>query len=260
VFTRPRGSIKETLFCESTEKDARICASVVFLDTGGPLGAATAPLGTAAGCATAGAFLARSSSAHDFGATGLGGDAFGVSSAFAAVSDVVAAASSACVGSWWVAAGDLTDCCVVEAALGAFVDLIGMRGTAGIVGLRVCFLTLGEDWTGGCMADGAVVKGVADCATSTSEGGWEVDGVSTSASEGPATVEACDSSGSSVGVCWPSVPWSTYLASCSSTACSREGRARAWSSTDTGALRLLRPRAAHAGKSESGTDSQGRGG
>lgn len=135
-----------------------------------------------------------------------------------------------------------------------------MRGTAGIVVLRACFLTAAEGCAGDCIADGVVVDGVVDCAKSASEGGCEVDGVSTSASEGPAMVEACDSSGSSVGVKSPSVSCPDSFVSCSSTACSREGSAKACSSVDTGALRLLRPRAARAGKSESGTDSQGRGG
>lgn len=205
MFTRPRGSMKETFFPESTEKDARISASVLFFGTTGPLGAATAPLGTGAGCAVAGAFFALSNSAHDFGAAGLGGDADGISSAFAPASGVATTASSACVDSLRVAAGDLTDCCVVEAALGAFADLTGMRGTAGIVVLRACFFTVAEGCAGDCTADGVVVDGVIDCAKSASEGGCEVDGVSTSASEGPAIVEACDSSGSSVGVRSPSV-------------------------------------------------------
>jgi len=157
-------------------------------------------------------------------------------------------------------AGDLTDCCVVEGALGACIGLTGTRGTAGIVGLRACCLTVAEGWAGDCTGNGVAVDGGADCARSASEGGCEVDGVSTSASEGAGIVEACESSGSSVGVSWPWVPWSRYAASCSSTGCSREGRAKAWSSMDTGALRLRRRCAARGGKTDSGTDNQGRGG
>jgi hypothetical protein len=53
-----------------------------------------------------------------------------------------------------------------------------------------------------------------------------VDGVSTSASEGTAAVDARDSVGSSVGVCSPSATSSVVSATLTSTACSREGRAR----------------------------------
>jgi hypothetical protein len=137
-------------------------------------------------------------------------------------------------------AGDLVDCCVVEGELGACIGLTGTRGMAGIVGLRPCFLTAAGGWAGDCAGNGVAVDGAADCARSTSEGGCEVDGVSTSASEGAAMVEACDSSGSSVGVSWPWRSRSTYLASWSLTGCSREGRAKAWSSSGTGALRLRR--------------------
>jgi hypothetical protein len=149
---------------------------------------------------------------------------------------------------------------VVDAALGAFVGLMGMRGTAGMVGLRACFFAVTADWAVGVVADGVVADGVVDCARSTSEGGCEVEGVSISASEGPAMVEACDSSGSSVGLRSPSVSCSTAFSVSSSTACSREGRASACSSVETGALRRLLPREARGGKSSSGTESQGRGG
>jgi hypothetical protein len=111
----------------------------------------------------------------------------------------------------------------VDAALGAFVGLMGMRGTAGMVGLRACFFVVTADWAEGVVADGVVADGVVDCARSTSEGGCEVEGVSISASEGPAMVEACDSSGSSVGLRSPSVSCSTAFSVSSSTACSREG-------------------------------------
>lgn len=87
-----------------------------------------------------------------------------------------------------------------------------------------------------------------------------MDGVSTSASDGTAMVDACDSSGSSVGVRVPSASCSLSSDVSSSTACSREGSASPSSSVDTGALRRRRRLEARAGKSESGTDSQGRGG
>ena len=154
----------------------------------------------------------------------------------------------------------MTDCCVVEAALDAFTALIGTRGTAGMVGLRACFFTASTGGTACCVLDGVVADGAVDWAKSTSEGGCEVEGVSTSASEGPATVDAWDSSGSSVGVLLPSVSSSDSLEASWSPACSREGRARDCSSVDTGALRRLLGREARAGKSDSGTDSQGRGG
>jgi hypothetical protein len=96
--------------------------------------------------------------------------------------------------------------------------------------------------------------GVVTCAkSSASEGGWEVEGVSTSASEGTAAVDACDSSGSSVGVCSPS---SASSVSISSTGCVRDGRARPSSSASTNALRRLLRRAARGGKGP-GTDCQG---
>ena len=88
---------------------------------------------TAAGWATAGAFFALNSSAHDFGAAGLGGDALGVASA-----STLAGTSSV------LGAGDLTDFCVVEVALGAFADLIGISGMAGMVVVRAC-LAIGAD-------------------------------------------------------------------------------------------------------------------
>jgi hypothetical protein len=91
--------MKETFFSESTEKDVSTSASVLLLGTVGPLVAATVAFDVAAGCAGAGAFFALRSSAHDFGASGLGGDAFGVSSAPTAASDADTAASLFCVDS-----------------------------------------------------------------------------------------------------------------------------------------------------------------
>ena len=221
--------------------------------TAGPF-VATTPLvlGVGATCAAAaaGAFFARRSSAHDLGGAGFGGDALGVSSASVFASAAGAAFSSALTGG-----GDLTDFCVVEAALEGFAGLMGIRGIAGIVVVRVClgFIAEAEGCGGAGMAEGVVV-----CVRSTSEGGWEVDGVSTSASEGTATVDASDSSGSSVGVRSPS-SGSSDSCTTSSTTCSREGRARPSSSASTGARRLrLRP-AARAGNGP-GTDSQGRDG
>jgi len=77
-------------------------------------------------------------------------------------------------------------------------------------------------------------------------------------SEGTATVDASDSSGPSVGVCSPSSTSSVSSVG-SSTACSRDGRARPSSSASTGARRLrLRP-PARGGKGP-GAESQGRGG
>lgn len=149
---------------------------------------------------------------------------------------------------------------MVEAALDAFAGLIGTRGTAGMVGLRTCFLAAAVTGAACCEADGVAVDGVVDWARSTSEGGCEVEGVSTSASDGPAIVDAWDSSGSSVGVLSPSVSSSVSFKASSSTAWSREGNAKDCSSVDTGALRLLFPREARTGKSDSGTESQGRGG
>jgi hypothetical protein len=136
---------------------------------------------------------------------------------------------------------------------------MGMRGTAGMVALRTCFFVVASGWGVGGIADGVVADGVVECAMSTSEGGCEVDGVSSSASEGPAIVDACDSSGSSVGVRSPSVSCSTSFGASSSTACSREGKASACSSVETGALRRLLRREARGGKSASATESQGRG-
>jgi hypothetical protein len=192
--------VKETFFSESTEKDASTSAKVLLRGTVGPFTGAT-PLVTgvvgaaavAAGCAATGAFLALNSSAHDFGATGFGGDAALVVSSTS--SPAGSEPSAGFPGVCWFAMGDLTDFCVVEAVLGAFADLIGMRGIAGIVAVRACFVAVADD-----CADGVTADGVVTCARSTSEGGCEVEGVSTSASEGTAAVEASDSAGSSVGV------------------------------------------------------------
>jgi hypothetical protein len=96
------------------------------------------------------------------------------------------------------------------------------------------------------------------CATSTSDGGCEVEGVSTSASEGTAAVDASDSVGSSVGVCSPSLI-STLSEALSSTACSREGSARPSSPAATGAL-LRRLRPAARGGNGPGAEIQGSGG
>jgi hypothetical protein len=133
--------MKETFFSESTEKDARTSANVLLRGTMGPFTGAT-PLVTggaagAGGCAAAGAFLALSSSAHDFGATGFGGDvALGVfSTSSPSCSDSSVGFDVVC----WFAVGDLTDFCVVEVVLGGFADLIGMRGIAGMVAVRACF-------------------------------------------------------------------------------------------------------------------------
>lgn len=79
----------------------------------------------------------------------------------------------------------MTDCCVVETALGGFADRIGIRGTTGFVVLRVCLEAAPEY----CNEVAAVV-GAGGCTASISEGGCEVDGVSTSASDGTAMVDA----------------------------------------------------------------------
>lgn len=111
---------------------------MLFFGTAGPFTVTTPLVGAdcgAAAAAAAGAFLARSNSAHDLGGAGFGGDALGVSS----VTSVAAAgASSDFATSCFVDGGDLTDFCVVDVVLGAFADLMGMSGTAGFVVLRVC--------------------------------------------------------------------------------------------------------------------------
>jgi hypothetical protein len=107
---------------------------VLLRGTAGPF-VATTPLvaggAAAAACAAAGAFFALNNSAHDLGAAGFGGEALGVSSASAPASTAVSSV---------LAAGDLTDFCVVEVALGAFADLMGISGMAGIVAVRACFV------------------------------------------------------------------------------------------------------------------------
>jgi hypothetical protein len=129
--------MKETFFSDSTEKDARTSARVLLRGTAGPLGATTLLLtGAAAGCAGAGAFFALSSSAHDLNAAGFGGDALGVSSASAPASS-----SPFLAGACWP-----TDFWVVEVALGGFAALMGMRGIAGIVAVRACFVTVADGW------------------------------------------------------------------------------------------------------------------
>ena len=148
----------------------------------------------------------------------------------------------------------MTDFWVVEAALDGFAGRIGMRGTAGMVAVRACFVAE----VAGC-AGGSIAEGVVTCVRSTSDGGCEVEGVSTSASEGTATVDASDSVGSSVGVRSPSAASSTSSTGSSSKACSRDGRARPSSPAATGARRLLLPLAARGGNGP-GTDSHGSGG
>lgn len=108
--------------------------------------------------------------------------------------------------------------------------------------------------------DGVTTVGVVAWVRSASEGGCDVEGVSISASEGTATVEACDSSGSSVGVWIPSVVCSVSTKDSSGAACSREGNARPSSCAGTATLRLLLRLAARGGNSASGTDSHGKGG
>ena len=245
--------MNETFLSAPTEYDASTSARELLLGTTGPF-VATTPLGAGWdwtwGCAEGAAAFALKSSAHDFGTEGLAGDeALGVSSALVAASKVAAGASDA-DASCLSAAGDLVDCCAVEAALGALADLIGISGTAGLVVVRACLGAEAGDW--------AVGAGAA-CARSTSDGGCEVDGVSTSPSEGTAAVDACDSSGPSVGVRSLSSLSSAPVAGSSKT-WPREGRARPASCAGTMALFLLLRPAARAGKSASGTDSQGSGG
>lgn len=86
--------MKETFFSESTEKDAKTSARVLLFCTTGPLvTGAGVVAGGAIGWAALVAFFALSSSAHDFGAAGLG-----FPSALGAASSVVeaVAASSIC--------------------------------------------------------------------------------------------------------------------------------------------------------------------
>ena len=102
--------------------------------------------------------------------------------------------------------------------------------------------------------------GVVGCVESASEGGCEVDGVSVSISEGAATVDACDSSAPSVGVCTCSSICSGFACSSGSAACSRAGNAKPSSLARTGALLRFFFCDALGGNSTSGTDSQGSGG
>lgn len=221
---------------------------------GAVVGAATAtPFGAAGACAATGTFFTLKSSAHDLGADGLGGAALGVSSALPSPSDADTEAGS--TGSRCAGVGDLGDFWVVEATLDAFAGLMGMSGRAGLVAVRVCFVVVADGWTGVGRGDG-----VAEGARSTSDGGCEVEGVSTPASEGPAMVDACEAAGSSVGVRVPCSPWSEAAERCFSAGCSRDGSAKPCSSVDTGALRRLGRREARAGKASSGTENQGRGG
>ena len=223
----------------STENEARTSARVLLFAAAGVLVAAVTatPFVAAGACAATGIFLVLRSSAHDFGAAGLGGEGLDGSSTLPFTSESDAGAGP--VDSSGAGAGDLGDFCAVEAALGAFADLIGMSGTAGLVAVRACFVAVADGWTGSSVR-------------SSSDGGCEVEGVSTSVSEGTATVDACEGAGSSVGVRVPCSSWST--------GCSREGSAKPCSSVDTGALRRLGRREARAGKAASGTESQGRGG
>lgn len=150
MFTRPRGSRKETFFCVSTENDARTSARVLLFGAVGPLSEATTPFGTGAGgdgCAKAGAFFALKSSAHDFGGAGFAGGSVSVVSSALDFSSGATAGGSSTFGASCdlvVERGDLTDFCVVEAAVEGFVGLMGMSGTTGLVVLRACFGAGGE--------------------------------------------------------------------------------------------------------------------
>lgn len=125
---------------ESIEKDAKTSARVLPFGTVGPL-EVTTPLGLGEGAAAAaGAPLARRSSAHDLGGAGFGGEATLAVSAAAVTSVATSDELSAVTGSGWAAVGDLADFCVVDVALGFFADLIGIRGTAGLVVLRECLV------------------------------------------------------------------------------------------------------------------------
>lgn len=80
-------------------------------------------------------------------------------------------------------AADLADFCAVDVTLAGFAGLIGMRGMAGTVAVRVCEAAVVRAGGGGIDEEGVV--GWVELA---SEGGCEEEGVSTS--EPAALVEA----------------------------------------------------------------------
>lgn len=212
------------------------------------------PLVWTGACAAAGAFFARSSSAQDLGgALGVGGDAFGVSTALPSASE--ADAPSPCLGSS-LSAVDFVDFWAFDATLGAFAGLMGISGMAGIVVLRVCEAPAGrEAGTGG---GGMAEDGVVGCVESASDGACEVDGVSIS--EPAARVDACESP-ASVGVCSTSPVGSSctsFFVPSSTMACSRAGKAKPSSDDGTSDLLLLFFCEALGGKGASATDSHGR--
>jgi hypothetical protein len=99
--------------------------------------AATTPLLIAGACVCVEAlFVGCKSAAHDDIGFLAGGEAFGVSSALGVGSTNTAGEVPACWGCC-LSAADLTDFCVVDVTLGAFAERIGIRGTAGIVAVRV---------------------------------------------------------------------------------------------------------------------------
>jgi hypothetical protein len=218
----------------------------------------TTPLGTDGGaCATAGAFFARRSSAQDLGAALDGGEALDVSSALPLASVAGSATPSAFFGSS-VGTTDFTDFCVVDVMLVALLDLIGIKGTTGLVVVRVWECAAPADrGCGGGMAD----EGVVGCAEPASEGGCDVEGVSVSISEGASRVDACESSRPSVGVKSGSTCTSgTSDISSFSTAWSRVGNASPLSLARTGPRLRFFFCEALGGNAASGTESQGSGG
>ena len=99
--------------------------------------AGAAPLVFVGACTCAGALVAGcSSAAHEAGGFLGGGEALGVSSALAVSSAGVVGEVGICTGCV-LSTTDLTDLLVAEATLGAFAERMGMRGTAGIVAVRV---------------------------------------------------------------------------------------------------------------------------
>jgi hypothetical protein len=173
-FTSPLGSRNVTFCKELTENEASVSARELLFGVVGPF-AATVPFGVAGVCAATGAFLARKSSAQDFGGPVLGGgDDLGVSSTLS--SALVSAAGGTPFSSVEpFSAPGVTGFSVADVALGARAGLMGIRGMAGIVAVRLWPAVAGRAWGGGIAEDGVV-----GWVESASDGSCDVEGVSMS--------------------------------------------------------------------------------
>lgn len=151
VFTRPLGSRKaifsswSTLYCLSASATDPALDVLVPLDVAAPL--------TTADAAAAPAFFARTRSAHDLGAAGLGGEATGADSGAEEMSSVLVEAAGTSTEGASAGAGG------VAGALGddVFGLVDGMLGTTGIIGMAVLVFLRARVCGGVSFCGGAVL-------------------------------------------------------------------------------------------------------